>query len=324
MAERLQTVLAHAGVASRRAAERLIAAGRVRVNGAPVAQMGLQVEPGRDRIEVDGQPVRPAGPSTAGHAHTYLLLHKPRDVVSTAYDPQGRPTVLDLVSADRRLYPVGRLDRDSEGLILLTDDGALTLRLTHARYGVEKEYHAFVACHPREEQLARLRQGVVLEDGPARAVRADVLELQPAGAWVRVVMHEGRKREVRRLLAAVGCPAVRLRRVRLGPLRLGSLPEGAHRTLSVREVVALRQAAGLPGLEPGPGSAPPPARAGGAAAAADPRPRARPRSEPSPSPAGAGGRAPGPGERPGRGLRSGPRNGTGSRPGPAAPGVARA
>src|SRR4051794_220658 len=182
--ERLHKVLAHAGLASRRAAERMIREQRVRVNGSVVIELGTQVDPERDRIEVDGHPL----PRTET-AHHYVALHKPLGVVSTAHDPQGRPTVVALVGAAQRLYPVGRLDIDSEGLVLLTDDGELTFRLTHARFGVEKEYQALVRCHDfGDAQLQQLREGVLLEDGMARAVRASVARAAPEGTWVRIVL----------------------------------------------------------------------------------------------------------------------------------------
>jgi 23S rRNA pseudouridine2605 synthase len=240
--ERLHKVLAHAGVASRRAAERLIREHRVRVNGVVVIEQGTQVDPVRDRIEVDGHPL-----ARAEAAHHYVALNKPLGVVSTAHDPEGRPTVVDLVRATRRLYPVGRLDIDSEGLVLMTDDGELTFRLTHARFGVEKEYYVQVACpdvidYRVAEQLQR---GVMLDDGLARAVRASVLKTNPRGGSLRVVLVEGRQRQVRRMLSAVGCSIERLQRVRIGPLVLGDLELGQYRALRPREVEALRAAVGL-------------------------------------------------------------------------------
>lgn len=241
MKERLHKVLAHAGVASRRAAERMIRDRRVRVNGALIVELGTQVDPSRDRIEVDGRAL-----AQAETAHHYVALNKPLGVVSTAHDPEGRPTVVDLVHASSRLYPVGRLDIDSEGLVLLTDDGELTYRLTHARFGVDKEYHVLVACPSLDERLVdRLRAGVVLEDGPARAVRADLLRAGPRGGLLRVVLIEGRQRQVRRMLAALGCAVERLRRIRIGPLQLGDLEPGQFRTLRPREVQALRATVGL-------------------------------------------------------------------------------
>jgi 23S rRNA pseudouridine2605 synthase len=241
MRERLHKVLAHAGVASRRAAERMIREHRVRVNGAVVVELGTQVDPGRDRIEVDGQPI-----AREVTLHRYVALNKPTGVVSTAHDPEGRPTVVELVNASERLYPVGRLDIDSEGLVLLTDDGELTFRLTHARFGVEKEYHVEVACAGFEQQLLeQLRQGVMLEDGLARAVRANYLQPTPRGALVRVVLLEGRQRQVRRMLAVLGCGVDRLERVRIGPLQLGELRSGEFRALRPREIDALRATVGL-------------------------------------------------------------------------------
>jgi 23S rRNA pseudouridine2605 synthase len=239
--ERLHKVLAHAGLASRRAAERMIREHRVRVNGAVVVELGTQVDPERDRIEVDGHALQ-----RSETAHHYVALHKPVGVVSTAHDPEGRPTVVELVGAEQRLYPVGRLDIDSEGLVLLTDDGELTFRLTHARFGVEKEYHALVRCRDfGEAELQQLRGGVQLDDGMARAVRASVVRESPEGAWVRIVLVEGRQRQVRRMLDTVGCAVERLRRVRLGSLLLADLELGRFRRLNGREVAALRQSVGL-------------------------------------------------------------------------------
>lgn len=245
MKERLHKVLAHAGVASRRAAERLIKDHRVKVNGMVVESLGTQVDPARDRIEVDGHTV-----ARAETLHQYILLNKPIGVVSTAHDPEGRPTVVELVASHHRLYPVGRLDIDSEGLVLLTDDGELTFRLTHARFGVDKEYHVQVRCAdaaPARALVDHLQQGVQLEDGLARAVRAAVLDIAPDGqrALLRVVLHEGRQRQVRRMLGALGCSVDHLERVRIGPLVLGDLPVGESRPLRAREVEALRSAVGL-------------------------------------------------------------------------------
>ncbi len=241
MKERLHKVLAHAGVASRRAAERMIRDRRVRVNGLLVVELGTQVDPTRDRIEVDGRPL-----DRGETAHHYVILNKPLGVVSTAHDPEGRPTVVELVHAARRVYPVGRLDIDSEGLVLLTDDGELTFRLTHARFGIEKEYQVHVICPEfGERHLEALRRGVVLEDGLARAVRVNLIRSGPRDAVVRVVLVEGRQRQVRRMLAALGCSVEELQRVRIGPLPLGELKAGQHRELRQREIDALRAAVGL-------------------------------------------------------------------------------
>jgi 23S rRNA pseudouridine2605 synthase len=239
--ERLQKVLAHAGVASRRHAEALIAAGRITVNGAVVRQLGTRVNPARDDVRVDGQPVR------AAPAHTYVLLHKPAGPVTTASDPQGRQTVLDLLPSDlraRRIYPVGRLDRDTEGLLLLTDDGELALQLTHPRYALTKEYHALVEGRPPSDALVRLRRGVLLpgENRPTAPARAWIVRSEGEDTWLGLEIHEGRNRQVRRMLDEVGHPVRRLRRVRVGPLTLGHLAPGAWRQLAPDEVAALRRA----------------------------------------------------------------------------------
>lgn len=240
--ERLQKYLARCGVASRRAAEQLILDGLVRVNGQTVRELGAQVEPERDRVEVDGRPIRPPT------AMVYLALNKPPGVVTTVSDPQGRPTVMDLVPRIGPLYPVGRLDADSEGLLLMTNDGDLANRLTHPRYGCEKEYRALVHGRPDEDFLDLLREGILLDDGPtapAGVERESGRGLPDDMAVVRVTLREGRKRQVRRMLEAIGCPVERLERVRIGPLELGDLPRGASRPLSRSEVAALRAAVGM-------------------------------------------------------------------------------
>lgn len=236
--ERLQKVLAHAGVASRRAAEELIAAGRVSVNGAVVREMGLRVMP-RDHVAVDGRPI--------GRAEklVHVALNKPTGYVSTARDPEGRPTVMDLVKVPARVYPVGRLDWDTEGLLLLTNDGELAHRLTHPRYGVEKEYHALVEGYPPQSVTRALREGVELEDGWTAPAKVGRLREEDGGLWLAVTIHEGRNRQVRRMLEAVGFPARRLVRVRVGPIHLGQLPFGESRRLERREIDALREMTGL-------------------------------------------------------------------------------
>jgi 23S rRNA pseudouridine2605 synthase len=233
---RLQKVLARAGLGSRRACEDLIREGRVTVNGR-VATLGDRVDPRADRVEVDGGRV-PLDPELR-----YLALHKPRGVVTTARDPQGRPDVSRYYPEGVRVFPVGRLDRDTEGLLLLTNDGELANRLLHPRYGVEREYLAEVEGRPTERALTALRRGVELEDGPARAVSARRVGGSGERGAVRVVMTEGRKREVRRLLAAVGLPVRRLVRVRVGPIRLGRLRPGEVRELEPAEVRELLRGA---------------------------------------------------------------------------------
>lgn len=234
--ERLQKYLARCGVASRRASEQIIVAGRVQVNGQVAAELGTSVDPERDRIEVDGRAVVP--PIT----HTYVLLNKPIGVVSTASDPKGRQTVVDLVESAARLYPVGRLDYDSEGLLVLTDDGDLALRLTHPRHTVEKEYEALLTGDVTDEALARLRDGVPLDGRPTAPARVERGDVTRDGTWVRIVIREGRNRQIRRMAEQVGLDVARLVRVRIGSLRLGTLPAGAWRTLSATEVAALRGA----------------------------------------------------------------------------------
>ena len=235
MAERLQKVLAHAGVASRRAAEELIQGGRVTVNGEVVRTLGARVDPTRDHLAVDGRRV------AAEKDHAYYLLHKPVGYVSTARDERGRPTVVDLVRTRRRLYPVGRLDVDSEGLLLLTDDGSLAERLTHPRYGVEKEYHVLVRGEPTPDSLGRLRQGIELEEGRTAPAGVRVLEQAEGYTWLSVVLRQGWKRQVRRMLMAIGHPVQRLIRVRIGALHLGDLPPARGRWLPEAEAaLALR------------------------------------------------------------------------------------
>jgi 23S rRNA pseudouridine2605 synthase len=242
--ERLQKVLAHAGIASRRHAEGLMAAGRVTVNGQPVRQLGTRVDPAHDEIRVDGRLLR------APDRPVYILLHKPVGPVTTASDPQGRQTVLDLLPDDlrgRRIYPVGRLDRDTEGLLLLTNDGDLALRLTHPRYALTKEYHALVAGVPTHAALDRLRGGLLMpgDARPTAPARSWLLRREGDAAWVALELHEGRNRQVRRMFEEIGYPVRALRRVRIGPLALGKLPRGDWRELRAEELAALRRAVGL-------------------------------------------------------------------------------
>jgi len=234
--ERLHKYMSRAGVASRRKCEELIAAGRVKVNGETVSVPGSKVDPENDRVEVDGERV------VASSGHVYWLLNKPAGYVSTARDPQGRLTVVDLVNQPQRLYPVGRLDQDSEGLLLLTDDGELTQRLTHPSYEHEKEYQVLVEGQPDQNSLQRLRSGVQLEDGLTSVARVTILRSEGANTWLRFVLHEGRKRQIRRMCDAVGHPVRRLIRVRMGTLTLGSLPPGQYRPLTSQELARLRTA----------------------------------------------------------------------------------
>ena len=226
--ERLQKVLSAAGVASRRHIEEMIHAGRIRVNGRP-ARIGQRVDPDTDTVEVDGAPI------SLRSDLVHYLLNKPRGVVSTSDDPQGRPTVLDGLPAEPRVYPVGRLDMDSEGLILLTNDGDLAARIMHPSGGCEKEYLVAVEGRIRPNALRCLREGVELSDGVAAAVRVS----SPQRGTLRIVLTEGRNRQVRRMCAAVGLTVTRLVRSRIGPLRDARLRPGEWRELTNDELRAI-------------------------------------------------------------------------------------
>jgi pseudouridine synthase len=236
--ERLQRALARAGLGSRRASEELIRAGRVTVNGR-VAVLGDKVETGRDRVAVDGVGVG------LDERLRYFAFHKPAGVTSTAADPHADEDLTAFFPRGPRVFAVGRLDRETEGLLLFTNDGELANRLLHPRHAVEREYLAEVDGVPTERHAARLRRGVELEDGPARAVSARPIGRAGGRGAVRIIVTEGRKREVRRMLAAVGLPVRRLVRVRYGPVRLGRTAVGRTRQLSQDEVRALYRVAGL-------------------------------------------------------------------------------
>ena len=243
--ERLQKYLARAGVASRRHAEELIAAGLVRVNGEVVREQGVRVRAGLDEVRLRGKIVQ-----APADAHLYLMMNKPISTMTTARDPKGRRTVLDLLPArwaSRRVYPVGRLDWESEGLLLLTDDGELTLRLTHPRYALPKEYIALVEGEPEPAALLRMERGLLLEGEtrPTAPARVRPLRVEGGDMWISVEIHEGRNRQVRRMFDAIGHATLRLRRVRLGPLSLGGLEPSETRELRSNELVALRVAVGL-------------------------------------------------------------------------------
>ena len=249
--ERLNRFLARSGIASRRTADDLIASGVVRVNGQRAAT-GLVIEPDRDTVTVNGRPVRPPA------RHRYVMLNKPLGVITTASDEAARATVLDVVGPEgkhgHRLFPIGRLDADTTGLLLLTDDGELSYRLTHPRFKVAKEYVALVVGVPAAKDLQALRTGVKLDDGmtaPAEVelLRATAGRRDSGRAEVRIVITEGRNRQVRRMLMAAGHKVQALRRTAFGPLRLGRLKVGGWRVLSAGEIAGLRRAAGLEGAE---------------------------------------------------------------------------
>jgi pseudouridine synthase len=234
---RLNKVLAQAGLTSRRGAERLITDGRVAVNGVVTRELATLADPDVDVVTVDGRPL------PRSETLRYLLLHKPRGYVTTVRDPQGRPVVSDLVPNDVRLYPVGRLDADVEGALLMTNDGALTHRLLHPRYEVPRVYEADVEGAVAAADLARWRRGVTLEDGPARPLAVEVAGRGDRGTTrMRLTFTEGRKHEVKRFCQALGHRVVRLRRVAFGPIALGPLRPGQWRPLTPREVAQLRGA----------------------------------------------------------------------------------
>lgn len=233
--ERLQKVLARAGIASRRVCEELIEDGLVTVNGEP-ARLGRRVDVTSDVIEVDGALVA-VNPDLV-----HYLLHKPSGVVSTASDPQGRPTVVELVPDEQRVFPVGRLDAETEGLLLMTNDGELTHRLTHPSFGVDKEYLALVEGKPSRGALRTLREGVELDDGITAPAKVSLLD----DRTLRIVIHEGRNRQVRRMCEAVGHPVTRLVRTRIGPLIDRKLQAGEWRSLTREELRSLEEATARP------------------------------------------------------------------------------
>ena len=236
MPERLQKILAQAGYGSRRACEDFISASRVRVNG-QIAILGQKADPAVDKITVDGKPI------AAAELLTYIALYKPRNVLSTVESERGddRQTVRDLVDSPGHLYPVGRLDFESEGLVLMTNDGELTNQLTHPKFGHTKEYKVLIARRPDRDQLEAWQRGVVLEDG-YKTAPADVRfeSAQGKGAWVRVIMGEGRKRQIRETCKQLGLPIVRILRIRIGTLRLGNLKPRQWRHLTTQEVNELK------------------------------------------------------------------------------------
>ncbi|MFW6078421.1 MAG: pseudouridine synthase [Gemmatimonadota bacterium] len=235
---RLQKYLSRAGVASRRRSETLIEQGRVQVNGRTVTELGTRVDAESDAVSVDGRRIEPAEP-------VWIALHKPAGYISTRRDPRGRPTVYDLVPEEfAGLFYVGRLDRDSEGLMLLTNQGGIANRLMHPRYGVDRVYRVTVDGPLAEDAVRRLLDGVELEDGPARAVRVERVPAEGAGeATLRLTLREGRKREVRRMMRAIGRSVVRLVRERYGPIGLEGLESGGWRRLAEQEVAALSSVA---------------------------------------------------------------------------------
>lgn len=234
MTERLQKIIAAAGITSRRAAEELILAGRVAVNGTIVTELGSKADPRKDLVTLDGQPIKPADKLY------YVLLHKPAGYVTSLKDPQGRQLVTELVKEiGERLFPVGRLDYNSEGLLLLTNDGEWANRLMHPRHQVDKEYHVRVRGKVDPQQIRKLAEGIELEDGPTAAATVNLLKSDQQNDWLSITIREGRNRQVRRMCAAVGLAVVRLRRIRYGSLTLGGLQPGEFRLLTKAEAQSL-------------------------------------------------------------------------------------
>lgn len=236
---RLQKVLAAAGIASRRAAEGLIDEGRVEVNGQIVMEQGRRVDPERDTIRVDGSRIPPP------RRHLYLVVNKPRGVVSTMEDPEGRPTLADVFPHKERLFHVGRLDTDTEGLIILTNHGEFAHRLAHPSYEVSKTYLAEVEGVLDNHALKRLEKGVTLDDGPVRADKVKLVSRAADRSLLEITLHEGRNRIVRRMMDAVGHPVRRLSRIQIGPIRLGQLKVGESRELTRKELGSLLDAVEL-------------------------------------------------------------------------------
>lgn len=237
--ERLHVRIARSGLCSRRAAEKLIEEGRVEVNGSVVVEMGRKVGPD-DEVRVDGVPITVA-------KHYTVLLNKPKGVVTTLNDPQGRPTIVKyLPDYGVQLKPVGRLDMDTEGVLLCTNDGELHARLSHPRYGVEKEYQAIVEGVPEERALEQLRKGVFLDDRKTSPAQVEVIHVEPRSTSLRITIHEGRYRQVRRMCEAVGHPVISLKRTRYGNYRLKGMRPGEAILLGKKDVDALRKSVGLP------------------------------------------------------------------------------
>ena len=235
---RLNKLLAHAGVGSRRHCDDLITAGRVKVNGEVVRDLGIRVDPDKVAVHVDDHHVK-------AEKHVYWAVNKPRGYLCTNHDPAGRPLATDLVPhVDQRVYTVGRLDEDSEGLLLMTNDGDLAQQLMHPRFGVEKTYEVLVAGSPTPADLKQLTTGVWLAEGRVKAKYVKKFKRQGESTWLKIVLAEGKNREIRRMLAKLNHKVMRLKRVAIGPIRLDRLPKGKSRKLALPEIEALRKVAG--------------------------------------------------------------------------------
>lgn len=239
MEERLQKYLAEAGIASRRKSEEWIASGRVKVNGVVVTALGTKIDPQKDQVLFDDQPVM-----ISGEKKIYLMLHKPEGYVTTAKEQFGRPAVLDLVrDVKQRIFPVGRLDYDTSGLLLLTNDGELTYRLTHPKYDVDKTYIAKLYGVPDDMDLQKFRRGVMVDGRKTRPAKIRILEIEKDRRFctAEIILHEGKNRQVRKMCDAIKHPVAQLKRVATGTLTLGDLPKGAYRPLTEKEVQYLKQ-----------------------------------------------------------------------------------
>jgi len=233
--ERLQRILSSAGVASRRTAELYIVDGRVSVNGKTVTQLGAKADPAADDIRVDGKPIRPQTPR-------YVMLNKPSGFITTTKDERGRRTVMELVPSQERLYPVGRLDRDTGGLLILTNDGLVAHRIMHPSFGLEKEYEVLTPLPPPPEVLRRLLEGIVIDNRQVKPSEARILREIDKGVLLRISIHEGVNHVVRKLMDAVQIPVIKLQRTRVGPLSVAGLPVGAHREMRAGELASLFEA----------------------------------------------------------------------------------
>ncbi len=237
---RIQKIIAEAGYASRREAEKLIEEGRVTVNG-KIAKLGDKADPEVDHIKIDGKLLKKTKKD-----YVYIILNKPKKVMCTTSDPEGRETIMDLIKGlKKRAWPVGRLDYHSEGLVLITNDGELSLRLTHPKYKVEKVYEVKVKDLPDEKKIEKLRKGIWLEDGKTLPCEITFIKKTKENSWFRVVLREGKKRQIRRMFHAIGHDVMKLKRVAIGPIKLGKLPSGAYRSLDEKEIIALKKSVGL-------------------------------------------------------------------------------
>lgn len=238
--ERLQKYIARCGITSRRKAEKMIINGLVKVNGKIVTELGFKVAPGKDLVEIKNRKI------STPDAYVYYLLNKPRQVVTTLSDPRGRRKIIDLLpEVKERIYPVGRLDYNSEGLLLLTNDGQLTNRLTHPRYGITKTYLVLVEGQVNKNTIRKLAKGILLEDGPTYPAKVKLLEVRPQTTLLKITISEGRNRQIRRMCKHVDHPVISLKRICFGPLELGDLKSGAYRKLNNEEIKDLKKVCGI-------------------------------------------------------------------------------